>query len=122
MWRKDRHLNDERSRCTVSAQLRACRGRGVVVGVATGTTISLAALTGGVTPALGDPVSQPPTTTRQQSPPNNGGQTQRRPPVEVPAQTQQPVVTPPPQITPHAPVPTRPPGEITTAPAPPPVS
>ena len=58
---------------------RTCRGRGLVVVLATGTAISLTALTGGIAPAFADPATGPSTT--PVSPPNPA--TQAPKPIEV---------------------------------------
>jgi hypothetical protein len=59
--------------------LKACRGRGLIVVLATGTTISLTALTGGITPALADPGNGPSITTPVVPPQPPGGGNSARP-------------------------------------------
>ncbi|HEY7054437.1 MAG TPA: hypothetical protein VH496_20210 [Mycobacterium sp.] len=76
----------------MAAAFRACRRRGIIV-LASGTAISLTALTGGITPALAEPADQPAITTPV-NPPRNQGQLPK--PVKVP----EAVVAPPSQAGP----------------------
>ena len=96
----------------MSAALWACRGRGVVVVLASGAVISLSALTAGMTPALADPADAPPTT--PVSPPVPAVQA---PPRVVAAPN---IPPPPPPPPPAAPRPVAPPPPPAPRPVPPP--
>jgi hypothetical protein len=102
----------------MSAGLWACRGRGLVVVLASGAVVSLTALTGGITPALADPKSGPSTTAvsppePQGKPSQHGSDSDSGPPA-VPTQAAPapvippeapPVKAPPPQTQQAAPAP-----------------
>src|ERR1700716_957587 len=96
-------------------QLRICRGRGVAVVLASGAAISLTALTGGMVPALADPVTETTATTTAATAPSTAvipRQTVSDIPsatVQAPPTTQAPLVTRESQVvttTAAAPIPT----------------
>jgi hypothetical protein len=100
-WSKATNFTEERNRDPMSAPLRTCRGRGLVVVLATGAAISLTALTGGITPSLADPATGP--TTTPVSPPKPGRQDPQ------PARTPDNVAAPPSQAPPVTVIPSAPP-------------
>ena len=63
----------------MGAVFRTCRSRGLIVVLATGTTISLTALTGGIAPALADPGGGSSITTPVMPPHSPGGGSAARP-------------------------------------------
>jgi hypothetical protein len=106
----------------MGATLWACRGRGVVVVLASGAAISLSALTGGIAPAFADPVAGPPTTPINppvpaiQAPPRGAVPNIPAPHPPPPPPPPQPVA-PPPQPAPR-PVAAPPPARTVSPPPP----
>src|ERR1700694_2774257 len=96
----------------MSAQFQTCRGRGVVVVLASGAVISLAGLSGGIVPAFADPVTEPTVSTAPVSPPRPAAES---PPVTLPdipppvAPRTAAVIPQAPPVIPQAPPPASPP-------------
>src|SRR5581483_9110487 len=95
-----------RSQDPMGEAFRTCRRRGIVV-LASGTAISLSALTGAITPAIADPPVQPVITTPVMPPHADGGGQQQQ------KQNKAPEVAPAPPV-PQAPPPSRPPAPQNT--------